>query len=478
MKKLKRMAVLLPAALLSWNGMQALAAPPVDAAQSAQATTVGASAPTYEYKLDNGMRVIVKPDHRAPVVVSMVWYRVGSVDEFSGYTGVAHVLEHMMFKGTHDVPPGQFSRLIAAAGGRENAFTSRDATAYFQTLQKSQLPLALKLEADRMANLALSADEFSREIRVVMEERRWRVDDQARSRVYEQLMATAFKANPYRRPVIGWMNDLEHMTVVDARTFYERWYVPNNALLVVVGDVQPAEVLALARQYFGPVGSGALPERKPQVEPEQRGIQRITVKVPAELPYVMMAYRAPRLEDPMKDWEPYALEMLAYVLDGNPAARLNRNLVRSERIASSVAAGYDSVGRGPALFQLQGTPTTGKTVGELEQALRREVQRVVDEGVSADELERVKAQAVAAHVYERDSMFYQARQIGALEIAGISHRYVDLLLDRLKAVTAEQVQAVAKKYLVDDGLTVAYLDPQPLPANRPASPPGGMNHVR
>jgi len=478
MKKLKRMAALLLAALLSSNGMQAIAAPPADATQAASPSKPGASAPTYEYKLDNGMRVIVKPDHRAPVVVSMVWYRVGSLDEYSGYTGVAHVLEHMMFKGTHDVPPGQFSRLIAAAGGRDNAFTSRDATAYFQNLQKAQLPLALKLEADRMANLNLSAEEFSREIQVVMEERRWRVEDQARSLLVEQLMATAFKAHPYRRPVIGWMNDLQHMKVEDARAFYERWYVPDNALLVIVGDVQPEEVLALARQYFGAVKSRPLPERKPQTEPEQRGIQRVVVKAPAELPYVAMAYRAPQLHDPEKDWEPYALEMLAYVLDGNPAARLNRNLVRNERIASSVGAGYDSVGRGPALFQLQGTPTTGKTAAELEQALRREVKRVVDEGVSAAELERVKAQAVAAHVYERDSMFYQARQIGALEIAGLSHRYVDLFLDKLKAVTAEQVQAVAKKYLVDDGLTVAYLDPQPLPASRPAPPPGGMDHVR
>ncbi|HEY9446923.1 MAG TPA: pitrilysin family protein [Burkholderiales bacterium] len=478
MKKLKRMATLLFAAMLSPNTMQAAPAAPVYAAQPAQQTTAGASAPTYEYKLDNGMRVIVKPDHRAPVVVSMVWYRVGSMDEYSGHTGVAHVLEHMMFKGTHDVPPGQFSRLIAAAGGRDNAFTSRDATAYFQTLQKSQLPLALRLEADRMANLNLSADEFAREIQVVMEERRWRVDDQARSLLFESLMATVFKANPYRRPVIGWMNDLQHMSAEDARAFYERWYVPDNALLVIVGDVQPEEVLALAKQYFGPVKSRPLPERKPQTEPEQRGIRRITVKAPAELPYVVMAYRAPQLEDPEKDREPYALEMLAYVLDGNPAARLNRNLVRSERIASAVGAGYDSVGRGPALFQLHGTPTTGKTAAQLEQALRREVQRVVDEGVSAEELTRVKAQAIAAHVYERDSMFYQARQIGALEIAGISHRYVDLFLDKLKAVTAEEVQAVARKYLIDDGLTVAYLDPQPLPANHAAPPPGGLDHVR
>ncbi|MGE5524488.1 MAG: M16 family metallopeptidase [Rhodospirillaceae bacterium] len=450
--------------------------PPAGAARPA--STAATAAQTREFKLDNGMRIIVKPDHRAPVVVSMVWYRVGSVDEVTGHTGLAHVLEHMMFKGTRDVGPGQFSRLIAAAGGRDNAFTTRDATAYFQTLQKSELGLALKLEADRMANLNLSADEFKREIQVVMEERRWRVEDQARSLLVEQMMATVFKAHPYRQPVIGWMNDLQNMTVDDTRAFYERWYGPNNALLVVVGDVEPDQVLSLAKKYFGPLKARDLPERKPQVEPVQRGIQRITVKAPAELPNLVMTYRAPALVDPERDWEPYALDVLSDVLSANEAARLNRSLVRDQRIASSAGAGYDGIGRGPALFQLYATPTPGKDVGELEQALRREIQSVIEKGVSAEELERVKAQSVASHVYERDSMMFQARQIGGLEIAGLSHRYIDLFIEKLKAVTPEQVQAVAKKYLVDDGLTVAYLDPQPLPAERPAPAPGGADHVR
>jgi len=468
------------AALLLALGLSS-SAPLLAATAATDASTVATaprSAQTSEYALDNGMRVIVKPDHRAPVVVSMVWYRVGSVDEVTGHTGVAHVLEHMMFKGTRDVGPGQFSRLVAAAGGRDNAFTSRDATAYFQTLQKSELPLALKLEADRMANLILSADEFKREIQVVMEERRWRVEDQARSLLVEQMMATVLKAHPYRQPVIGWMNDLQNMSVEDARAFYQRWYGPNNALLVVVGDVQPDEVFGLAKKYFGPLKPRALPERKPQVEPVQRGIQRITVKAPAELPNLVMTYRTPALQDPEHDWEPYALDVLSDVLSGNEAARLNRSLVRDQRIASSAGAGYDSVGRGPALFQLFATPTPGKNAAELEQALRREIRSVVDKGVSAEELERVKAQSVASHVYERDSMMFQARQIGGLEIAGLSHRHIDLFLEKLKAVTPEQVQAVATKYLVDDGLTVAYLDPQPLPAERPAPPPGGPDHVR
>ena len=430
----------------------------------------------WEGELPNGMRVLVKPDHRAPVAVCMVWYKVGSVDETSGTTGVAHVLEHMLFKGTKAVPAGEFSRIIAEAGGRDNAFTSRDYTGYFQTLHKSQLGLAMKLEADRMVNALLAPEEFKKEIRVVMEERRWRTDDRPRALVYEQLNAAALKAHPYRNPVIGWMDDLEHMTVEDARFFYERWYAPNNATLVVVGDVKPAEVMELARKHFGPLERKTLPQRRITEEPQQLGPQELTVRAPAELPYVLMSFRAPALRDPENDWEPYALEMLANVLDGNEAARLNRTLVREKRIASSAGASYDGVNRGPGMFLLSGTPTPGTTAHALAQALRSEVARLIQDGVTEDELQRVKSQAVAARVYERDSMFFQARQIGAVEMAGLSHKVIDLFVEKLKAVTAEQVVEVARKYLVDDTLTAAYLDPQPLSGKRPLGPPPGARH--
>jgi zinc protease len=431
-----------------------------------------------ENELPNGLHILVKSDHRAPVVVVMVWYRVGSVDEVSGTTGVAHVLEHMLFKGTKAVPAGEFSRIIAEAGGRDNAFTSRDYTGYFQTLHKSQLALALRLESDRMVNALIAPDEFAKEIRVVMEERRWRTDDRPRALVYEQLNAAAFKAHPYRNPVIGWMSDLERMRSEDARAFYERWYAPNNATLVVVGDVTPDEVFKLAREHFGPLPRKTLPQRRITDEPPQLGPQDLTVRAPAELPYVLMAYKAPVLRDPESDWEPYALEMLANVLDGNDAARLNRNLVRTQRIASSAGASYDGIARGPGMFYLSGTPTPGKTAQELRDALRRELDKLIAEGVTEDELQRVKSQAVASHVYERDSMYYQAQQIGALAMAGHSPRVIDLFLEKLKAVTAEQVVAVAKKYIVDDTLTIAYLDPQPLSGKPPAAPPAGVRHVQ
>jgi zinc protease len=421
-----------------------------------------AQADVFEKTLSNGLKVIVKEDHRAPTVVQQVWYRAGSMDENTGTTGVAHVLEHMMFKGTKSVPAGEFSRRIAAAGGRENAFTSYDYTAYFQQLHKSQLPLAMKLEADRMHNLVLSRQEFGKEIRVVMEERRWRTDDDPHALMEEQLMAVAYQEHPYHNPVIGWMKDLENMTDADAQAWYKAWYEPNNATLVIAGDVQAKEVFALAQRYYGGIPAGRLPQRKAVGEAAQLGIKRIVVKAPAELPYLIMSYHAPALHDVDKDWQPYALTVLAGVLDGNESARLNKSLVREQQVAQSVGAGYDSTSRGPSLFTLEGTPASGKTVADLEAALRAQLQAVVRDGVSEDELKRVRAQVTAAEVYKLDSVFYQAMQIGQLESIGLSHRDIPMMLKKLQAVTAQQVQDVAREILRDDQLTVAVLDPQPL----------------
>lgn len=433
-----------------------------------QAWFIGIAAPAWaeiqEKTLDNGMRVVVKVDRRAPVVVSQVWYRAGSMDESYGSTGVAHVLEHMMFKGTAQVPSGEFSKRIAAAGGRENAFTSRDHTAYFQTLQKDRLNLALQLEADRMSNLLLSPEEFVREIEVVKEERRLRTEDSAQARLYEGLMAVAHASSPYRHPVIGWMDDLQHMSVDDARTWYERWYAPNNAMLVVAGDVEPERVFALAQQHFGRIAPHALPQRKPQNEVEPSGQRRITVKAPAKLPLLALAWPVPRLQTPAQDWEPYALEILAGVLDGHASARLNQALVRDKRLATEVSAGYDAVSRGPGLFVVDASPAEGQSLAVLEVALKEEIARIAREGVAATELSRVKAQVVAAQVYQQDSLFYQAMLIGEWSTAGLDYRDRPLRLAKLQAVSSDQVSAVARKYFADDRLTVAQLDPQPLAA--------------
>jgi zinc protease len=430
----------------------------------------------FEKTLSNGLRVIVKEDHRAPVLVQQIWYRAGSMDESTGTTGIAHVLEHMMFKGTKTVPQGEFSKRIAAAGGRENAFTSYDYTAYFQQLHKDKLELAMKLESDRMHNLLLSNAEFAKEIQVVMEERRMRTDDTPHALLYEKLMAMAFQEHPYQHPIIGWMNDLKTLTADDARNWYRRWYTPNNATLVVAGDVSAKDVFAMAQRYYGSIPARALPMRKNFSEPPQSGIKRFTVKAPAELPLIVMAYHAPTLRDPQKDITPYALEVLSGVLDGNESARLNKTLVREKQIASSAGAGYDSTARGPALFILEGTPSAGVGVAELEAALREQIALLVRDGINERELARVKAQVTANEVYKLDSVFYQAMQLGQMESIGLKHQDIPLMLSKIQAVTAQQVQDAAREILRDDNLIVAVLDPQPL-SGKPGRANEGASHA-
>ena len=420
-----------------------------------------ARANPFEHTLSNGLRIIVKEDRRAPTAAHMVWYRAGGMDEVSGTTGVAHVLEHMMFKGTPNVGAGEFSRRVAAAGGRDNAFTSKDYTAYFQQVPKAQLAQMMQLEADRMRHLNLDAGEFAQEIKVVMEERRQRTDDSPHARLGEQLQAVAYQTHPYRVPVIGWMNDLENMTVQDARDWYRRWYAPNNACVVVVGDVDHQAVFKLAQMYYGRVPARALPARKTPDEPEQAGIRRFTLRAEAELPMLIMAYKVPVLRDVENDVDPYALEMLAAVLDGHDAARLTTRLIREQQLAVSAGASYDSLARGPGLFYLSGAPGEGKTRADLEAALRAEIARIAEDGVAPDELARARAQLVAGQVYKLDSMFAQAMEIGQLEAVGIPHRQGRRIIEKFQAVTAEAVQAVARKYFVDERLTVAELDPLP-----------------
>ena len=441
-----------------------------------------------EFQLKNGLKLIVQEDHRSPVVVSQVWYRAGAVDEVNGKTGVAHVLEHMMFKGTKSVPAGQFSRLVAAAGGKENAFTGQDYTCYFQQLEKSHLPLSFKLESDRMANLNITDEEFAKEIKVVMEERRWRTEDKPQSKVNEQFQATTYRAHPYARPVVGFMNDLENMTAADAREWYNNWYAPNNATIVVVGDVKAQDVYKLATQYFSKIKQKVLPERKPQTEPAQIGERRVVIKAPGKLPFLMMGFHAPTLpglesvhvtnnatKTPEQEWEPYALEVLGGVLSGNDSARLNQKLVRETSIAVDVGAGFDATARGrEALFELSGTPSEGKTVAELEAALIAQIELIKTGGVTQKELDRVKAAVIATDVYQRDSMFYQGMQIGQLVTMNYDWHMLKTYPDKLKAITSEQVQAVAKKYLVKDNMTIATLDPQPIDPN---AKPVGKPHV-
>ena len=434
------------------------------------ALTQPVAANPYETTLKNGLRVIVKEDRRAPTAVQMVWYRIGSMDEVDGQSGVAHVLEHMMFKGTPTVGPGEFNQRVAAAGGRDNAFTSRDYTAYFQQVPKEKLPEMMALEADRMRHLNVDAREFAQEIKVVMEERRMRTDDNPQAKLFEQMNAVAFQAHPYRRPIIGWMSDLEHMTAADARAWYDTWYMPNNAYVVITGDVDHREVFALAEQHYGALEGRPLPARRPQEEPAQEGLRRVSVKAPAELPSMIMGWKAPVLRDIERDRDPYALEMLTAVLDGHDAARFNKKLVREDKVALSVDIGYDSTARGPGMLYITGTPSEGRSLADLEAAVRSEIARIQQEGVTPAELKRARAQLLAQQIYKRDSMFGQAMEIGQMEAAGLPWRGIDRMLEKLQQVSAEDIQAVARKYFRDDTLTIGVLDPQPLApaARRPA----------
>ena len=430
--------------------------------QTSQApATTGSTNNTHEFMLDNGMKIIVRENHRAPVVVSQVWYRVGSSYEHVGISGISHVLEHMMFKGTRQHGPGEFSRIISELGGRENAFTGRDFTAYFQTLERSRLELALELEADRMRNLLLDEEEFSREIQVVMEERRLRTDDNPNAYTNEQFMATAFQVSPYHNPIIGWMDDLEHMNVADLRRWYDDYYHPNNAILVIAGDVSAEAVYRMAKRHFGPIPPGQVPADKPRREPPQDGERRILVKQPAELPYLAMGYPVPVLRTAQHPWHAYALEVLANVLSGGDSARLDRDLVRGAELAASVSASYDMTTRHNSLFSLHAIPAQGRTVAELEQALREQIWRLREQPVSQGELDRIKAQVAAAKVYELDSLFYQGMQLGMLETVGLNWRQADAYVAGINAVTPAQLMAVAQQYLSDDKLTVAVLEPQP-----------------
>jgi len=418
-----------------------------------------ATTPLQKYTLDNGLKIIVKEDHRAPVAISMIWYNIGSADEPGGITGVSHALEHMMFKGTHDYPTGTFSQTIAKRGGQENAMTNYDYTAYFEKIAAVELPIALKLEADRMHNLIFAPDEFNKEIKVIQEERRLRTEDNPQALTLERYLATAHLSEPYQHPIIGWMGDLQEMKLNDVKTWYQHFYAPNNATLVVVGDVSGQQVYDLAKLYFNEIPRQPNYIRKKQVEPPSMGAKRVDINKPAQLPVIMMGYTTPTVTTAKEPWEPYALELAAGILNAGDSSRFAKNLIRGAHVANAAEVYYNLYARYQTQFILIGIPTPNYSTDRLKQIFLQEISRLQRELISDAELDRIKTQIIAQKTFEKDSMFGQAMEIGLLETLGLNAESANHYTDQIKQVTAQQIQAVTQRYFIEKNMTEARLTP-------------------
>ncbi|BAU71926.1 M16 family metallopeptidase [Metapseudomonas furukawaii] len=418
--------------------------------------------PTHEFTLDNGLKVVVREDHRAPVVVSQLWYKVGSSYETPGQTGLSHALEHMMFKGSRKLGPGEASRILRELGAEENAFTSDDYTAYYQVLARDRLGVAFELEADRLASLRLPPEEFAREIEVIKEERRLRTDDKPSAKAFERFKAMAYPASGYSIPTIGWMADLDRMKVEELRHWYQSWYAPNNATLVVVGDVTADEVKGLAQRWFGDIPRRAVPPAKRPLELATPGERRITLHVRTQLPSLVMGFNVPGLATAPEARQVHALRLISALLDGGYSARLPSRLERGEELVSGASAWYDGFSRGDSLFVVSATPNVQKsrTLAQAEAGLWRELEALKRTPPSAEELQRVRAQVIADLVYQRDSITSQATTIGQLETVGLSWKLMDQDLAALEAVTPADIQAAARTFFTRDRLSVAHVLPE------------------
>ena len=416
----------------------------------------------FETVLPNGLKVILLENHKAPLVTFQVWYRVGSRNEEWGKTGLSHMLEHMMFKGTEKVGPEEFSRIIQENGGDLNAFTSRDYTAYFENLSADRVQVAIELESDRMQNLVLREEDFRTERMVVMEERRLRTEDNPQANVQEQLEATAFQIQPYHWPTIGWMEDIARFTLEDLKSYYRTYYNPINAFLVVVGDFKKEELLPRIEKAFSSYPKGAMPKQERDKDSPQNGERRIFVKKEAQLPYIVMGYHVPKLSDP----DSYVLEVIATILSGGKSSRLYQSLVREKRLVLSADADHSLLSRDPSLFYLSTDLLPGKDAAEVEKALDQEVERLQREPVGERELEKAKNQLEASFVFGQDSIFYQAMLLAQHEIT-LNWRAIDDYIPSIRKVSSEDIQRVAKRYLIPDNRTVGVLIPLPPKEGKP-----------
>ncbi|NWG03928.1 MAG: insulinase family protein [Syntrophaceae bacterium] len=416
----------------------------------------------FETVLPNGLKVIFLQNPKAPLVTFQVWYRVGSRNEPWEKTGLSHLLEHMMFKGTEKTGPEEFSRIIQENGGNLNAFTSYDYTAYFENLSSDRIRVAIDLEADRMQNLVLREEDFRTERMVVMEERRLRTEDNPQTVLIEQVMATAFQIHPYRWPIIGWMEDLERLTLDDLKAYYRTYYNPVNAFLIVVGDFKREELLTKIEQAFGPIPKGTAPDQEKSKEPPQMGERRIFVKKEAQLPSLVMGYHVPNLRHP----DGYVLEVIATLLSEGKSSRLYQNLVREKRLALSADSDYSLLSRDPRLFFLWVDLLPNKEVADVERTLDQEIERLQREPVGDQELEKAKNQLEASFIFGQDSIFNQAMLLARYEMT-LSWKAIDDYLPSIRKVTPEDIRRVAQKYLVPDNRTVGILVPLPPKEGKP-----------
>lgn len=413
----------------------------------------------HTYQLANGLRLFVKENHRAPVVLSSVWYRVGSGDEHNGITGISHVLEHMMFRGTKNYGPGVLEKLVNENGGTQNAMTTNDFTTYYQFMPADKLDLVLKLEADRMQNLLLQQDAFDKELPVIMEERRMRVDNDPNAQLYERLNATALINNPYHHMTIGWMTDIKNLKLADLKKWYETWYAPNNAFIVVIGDVNPDEVYAKVKKYFSTIPQKTLPTLKPRDEIASIAQKRVDAFLPAQVPMVYMAFVTPTLTTSKNNSVPYALDVLASAFCQGDTSRLTKILVREKRIANDISCSYNEFYEHENLFTISAVPNPPHTAQELLKAITEQIQTLQTSPISSAEINRIKTQVMAQKIYSHDALFDQAIDIGIPVAIGLPWQTGEDYSKNIEMVTAEQVKTAAATYLKPNNLTIGVLHP-------------------
>ena len=421
------------------------------------ATPIKTVSKTHQEILPNGLKVIIREDHRAPVAMTQIWYKVGSTDETGDNLGLSHALEHMMFKGTSKVPGEELSRISNKYGGSTNAFTSNNYTGYYQLYPAQYVPLALELEADRMQNLQLRQQDFEPEMRVIMEERRQRTDDNPKSLAYERFRWMAYPTSPLRQPPIGHMKNLQGLKLDALKDWYQKWYTPNNAILIIVGDVDPQKTLNEVRRYFGDMPRRATPKRSDVTEFLNIGERQMDLTLPVQVPALYMAWNVDSLKTTDNPDKAYALALLQSVLDGGLSARFESRLIREKRLLASVSCNYDLFNRGGSLFTITATPEQGVSLEQARRAILEEIEKLKTDPIASDELSRVKTSYLAEMVYSQDDISGQAQLIGMLESADLSYQLIDDIPQNMSRLTVPYLQKIAGEYLVNDNLSTLYL---------------------